>query len=394
MLRVTLVILTALLAHCSCLSCTTSAPEVALQQLHEGCFGEENARSPECYAALHRYCQKVELNSGAMVGMGREVLGNQIGVSCVAAQWVGDVPVSDLHLYNAGCQIEASQSRDCLAAAHRFCNDKLEADAGGISQEVGTGTLLVTCFKAARREHVITSVLNDEGTNCSFPDSDSTDCFSAASKWCRRFGHDGGITQEVNEDGMTVACYDAMYSGNAFFRALSDYYNAQVSLGEICSFEFNTRRAQIVERTPQILKQVTYDNEDSVVQLQSNFDVTKELTLENHFQHEHSLIIGPEVTIKTNVPYVENWDVKTSAFPTTTLFLTQVNTETVSYTFSSPVTVPAGTRLVKKAVVTVAEMDVEWSAEVITGLGALKTIGGNWKGFSTYDFKVEQDARA
>lgn len=44
------------------------------------------------------------------------------------------------------------------------------------------------------------------------PETHSADCFAAASRWCVNLGYSGGITQEVDPNGILVACYNAEFT--------------------------------------------------------------------------------------------------------------------------------------------------------------------------------------
>ena len=61
-----------------------------------------------------------------------------------------------------------------------------------------------------------------------------------------------------------------------------------------------------------------------------------------------------------------------------------------TYTTTSDVSVPAGKGIVKEATVQRATLDVPWTARVVNGLGAITTLGGQWRGVSLYNFRVTQ----
>ena len=48
--------------------------------------------------------------------------------------------------------------------------------------------------------------------------------------------------------------------------------------------------------------------------------------------------------------------------------------------------------LVKEAIIQKAILDVPWTAEIVTlnGLGVASKIDGQWRGISTYNFRVTQ----
>jgi hypothetical protein len=82
---------------------------------------------------------------GASGGMSQEVGNGVFGVACFDTKWFGDVSIDDLRSKHPGCDsANKSRSSDCVAAIHRFCETR--GAGGGISQEIGNGVLGVACF--------------------------------------------------------------------------------------------------------------------------------------------------------------------------------------------------------------------------------------------------------
>ena len=81
-----------------------------------------------------------------------------------------------------------------------------------MAQEVPYDGLYVGCFKASLKSSVPISHLTHLHGGCHAHTSHTGHCFAAASCWCKNRGHTGGITQEVGNNRITVACYKAVYS--------------------------------------------------------------------------------------------------------------------------------------------------------------------------------------
>jgi hypothetical protein len=117
----------------------TTVTEAVLRTHHAGCR-RLDSQSPECMAATHRYCGTLGFNAGFAL----DTPPNGVEVACVNAGRYGDVSMTTLQSFHPSCQRTASQSFQCLTAAHRYCMTK--GFLGGISQEVGTSALGIACF--------------------------------------------------------------------------------------------------------------------------------------------------------------------------------------------------------------------------------------------------------
>ncbi|MEO1347996.1 MAG: hypothetical protein AAFW84_04235 [Cyanobacteria bacterium J06635_15] len=60
----------------------------ALSSQHEGCNDLSKSQSPDCVAAMHRWCVTNNLGS---IGLAQEVGANVFGVACFNASWYGDI---------------------------------------------------------------------------------------------------------------------------------------------------------------------------------------------------------------------------------------------------------------------------------------------------------------
>ena len=374
--------------------CDVSAPQLSLSELHPGCSSNQGSRHPDCVSAMHRFCGRVTYPSAIeTLGVSRERTTGIISMSCVRSAWSGNVPIITLAQYNGGCtHAWKSQHHDCLTAIHKYCMDKLGGRRyAGTSQEVPSGNALyVKCFESPRKERVREEALAAKHGGCTLFTWDMESCYAAASRWCRLVGYAGGITQEGDRSGITVACYNAEFSNDVFTTRSNAFFHAEFRVAHICTLNFDIDEGDILSETPQFLKMETYDNRASRVDLNSNFEVSMEVAELSSFTHTHSLTIGADTTISARLPFFGGSDITLSTSFMTEVSLTTETTRTTSYSTSSAVSVPAGEGIVKEALVQRANLDVPWTARVINGLGAVLTIGGQWRGVNTYNFRVTQ----
>ena len=195
--------------------CGVPKPKTTLVELHPGCNAAYKTRYPVCVAAMHRYCQRTSYPGKRYpIGITREHTYKVVSMSCIEATWAGNVKVTELRRFHSYCRLSKSQHRDCLSAIHRYCENRFGAKYAGISQEVGVDGFFVGCFKSGYKANVPPSKLTLLHHGCKFPFSDGAQCFSAASRFCRKKGFSGGVTQEVNKKIMTVACYNGKVNPN------------------------------------------------------------------------------------------------------------------------------------------------------------------------------------
>ena len=388
LLSLTLLTLIAQLAH----MCNISAPEVTLSQLHLGCNTVVKARHSDCVRAMHRFC---ELTTNPLLirslGVSREIGDNRIGVSCVKSQHIANVPLKDLRKLDKGCcSLKLSQDRHCLAATHRYCKNRYEKDFAGIIQNVWR-SFQVHCFKATLKERVPHRVLQKIVPSCKSERSHWSACFNAASRWCQKyFGYSGGITQDVNKYGIAVACYNAEFSGDVFTQRTNDFYAARNKATKVCSLKYQLDKTDILKTTPDVLKMEMYDNSNSDVTLESSFEVSKDVTETSRFEFSSSVQIGKETSLRVGIPSLAEGEVKVSASLTVSFGYSKETSTTKHYVQHSTVSVPPGKKIIKEARVTRSEMKVPWSAVIVNGLGAVKTISGDWYGVTTFDLQILQ----
>ena len=386
----TIIIILAAMANCS-LSCQVSAPEVVLSELHSGCNTNSRSRHPDCVAAMHRFCNRVTYPptlAGTKMGISREHRNQRIRMSCLQAHWGGDVSISELQRHHGGCTLQKSQHRDCLAAIHRYCRSRFGSAFAGMSQEVGSGVLGVHCFRSTRKESVSATTLQRHHPWCTYPNSDTDGCFSAANRWCNSFGYSGGITQEVGNSRMTVACYNAQFSNGVFVQRISDFYTAQRRINNICNVSFSISQGRITQSSSELLSTQVYNNIDSTVPLSGTFELSKRVTETNRFTHGLQFTTGTNTHVSAQLPQVSA-GVITSTSSNHRVSLTQQNLHTITHTHRSSVTVSPGHVIFKGATLTRVNLNVPWTGWAVNALGAVKSISGQWSGVSTY-FRVVQ----
>ena len=375
--------------------CGVSAPQISLSELISRCNSDSRSRTGACVAAMHRFCIRVEYPTAmATLGVSREVADGRIGISCVKSLLWQNVPITTLQAHHFSCTKAKNQHRDCLAAIHHYCQDTLGGTQyAGMSQEVpgDLTALTIRCFEASYKERIPVDTLTALHSGCVLPDSDSADCFAAASRWCVYAGYSGGITQEVNLNGILVACYNAEFTHDVFVTRTNDFYLAENRVDQVCSLNFEVDQGALLSETPRYLKTETYDNTASSVTLFSEFQISKEVTDTSSFTHSHNLTIGAEVSVSAQLPFFDGTDISLSTEFTSGISLTSETMTTSSYSDTSSVEVPPGEVIVKEAIVQRAALTVPWTATVINGLGAAKTIGGQWNGVNTFNFRFMQE---
>jgi hypothetical protein len=141
---------------------------------------------------------------------------------------------------------------------------------------------------------------------------------------------------------------------------------------------------------PNYLKIETYDNRASSVELNSDFEITKEVSETSSFTRTTSVTIGAEISLSLELPIFSEGGITLSTSVTNEVSMTKETTKTTSYTTTSPVSVPADKAIVEEAIVLMANLDVPYIAMGLNGLGSKAVIRDQWKGVSSYDFEIKQ----
>jgi len=192
----------------------------SLRQLHNGCDHPTKSRTPECVAAMHRYCSSPFPGSA---GISQEVGVASVGVACIPTTTVEVVELRTLQAKVSSCMKTHSQSQSCMSAAHRWCSDTGRGGSG-VAQEVGTrlfcaggpkgggcaqvAEFAVACFNPTSYQIVPIGDLAALHAGCnSTAKSQHADCVAAIHRWCTNSGSGGGVAQETGNGVLGVACF-------------------------------------------------------------------------------------------------------------------------------------------------------------------------------------------
>ena len=88
-------------------------------------------------------------------------------------------------------------------------------------------------------------------------------------------GHSGGIIQEANKEGMTVACHADVFSNWAYVMCSSEFFAVEKQIDIVCSLNFAIKEGKIANQAP---KMEVYDNSGSSQTLHSSFRVSQQVT--------------------------------------------------------------------------------------------------------------------
>ena len=378
---------------CNGTDSSVSAPEVTLSELDSGCDHDRKSRDPACVSAMNQYCSKVTFSSPIETfGVSRDAGDERINLACVESSWTGDVPLGELMILDGSCNARKSQEEKCLSAAHKYCKNRFGEDYGGIIQTVTDGTFEVHCFESTRVEDVRHDVLRSFNAGCHYLTSHSDHCFAAASMFCSEyFQSDGGITQESNSQTITVACYRANFTGDAFIIRNNDFYASLSEAETVCDLDFDIKSGLIIEDSPDVLKSQVYDNRNSTLPLDGSFSLSTSVSESSTFTVSNQFSISFTATFSFGKPMVLGGSLSLNTAFTTTMTSSTTTTESRTFTQSSSVSVPPGKMVMKQAVVSISTLDVPYTATVRTRLGTTKTVQGTWLGTSTHSFRITQE---
>ena len=178
-----------------------------LQSFHSGCDAMDKFVHPDCAAAIHRYCSAAG-RGGA--GISQEAGQGVFGVACFQPSFYGDVPLATLLTLHPGCNTpDKSRSPDCVSAVHRWCATGGRGGAG-LVQEIGNAVFGVACFQPKSYRDVAINDLKSLHNGCDDPGkSQDGACVAAIHRWCNnRARGSAGLSQEVGNGVLGVACFD------------------------------------------------------------------------------------------------------------------------------------------------------------------------------------------
>lgn len=205
---------------CQCLQ----PPLKSLKQLDGQCSQVQKARSVHCTNAAYQYCKQTRFpwfhpgeNVPEMMGNIQMANNNrQTELACIKTKFHKKVNMKILGSFERGCNLETSQSVECLEAVSELCQDRFGREYAGMPQSSPTNEeprqMQVACFKSVLKEQVPIDELKKHHKQCNdILKSANQECFTAASMWCKEKKHSGGITQETTDTEIGVACYDALF---------------------------------------------------------------------------------------------------------------------------------------------------------------------------------------
>ena len=202
-----LVIPTAAIIECHNNGC----PDKKLHLYLGGCNSVQKSRSPDCVAAMHRFCNDKCSWCG---GVSRELGDNVFGVICFESN-SHYVSIQELQTYNSLCHVGISQSNDCISAIHHWC-EASGFGRVGIAQEVEDDRLFLRCFEATWYGTVnIHDLRNQHGGCNNVSKGSNANCVAAIHRWCSANGWGShGLAQDFGNGVISVACFDSFWHGN------------------------------------------------------------------------------------------------------------------------------------------------------------------------------------
>uniref|UniRef100_A0A8C5Q039 Tachylectin 2 domain-containing protein n=1 Tax=Leptobrachium leishanense TaxID=445787 RepID=A0A8C5Q039_9ANUR len=166
------------------------------------------------------------------------------------------------------------------------------------------------------------------------------------------------------------------------------------TIQSVKSLEFITDQGKITSQSSEVMQTQVYKNR-SGTPLRHKFEVTKTVTVSSSFTKSESFStsISMETTFKTGIPIISNNETKISMDMSTTRewSLSKDNETQITFSTSTDVEVPAGKGIRMVASVTKGEMEITYTANIVTFFGYLATIKGVWKGAFYYNLVVSQE---
>jgi len=181
-----------------------------LQSFHAGCTKQDitNSRSPDCVSAMHGFCSHAYTKDHA--GISQEVPQDAFTVACFHADFYR-APLSEL----PNCKFDDSQHGDCVADTQNWCRNNGHGDLG-LVQEIPDPTVFdVACFWSNWYGDMSISILSSYVAGCNRPHKSQTnDCVAAIHRWCNAQGYDAGIAQQRAPGVIGVGCFMTRWIGD------------------------------------------------------------------------------------------------------------------------------------------------------------------------------------
>jgi hypothetical protein len=142
---------------------------------------------------------------GSQAGEIQEAGNGVFGTVCLNGSWYGDAPIDTLKGYNSGCNdVSKSQTSECASAIHQYCLWKTGTGYNaGIVQEVGSNAFSVLCFNAGSSYGVFENQLKSYHSGCdSISKANTADCAAAIHRFCNAHGVTAGAFQGTSANNV------------------------------------------------------------------------------------------------------------------------------------------------------------------------------------------------
>lgn len=166
-------------------------------------------------------------------------------------------------------------------------------------------------------------------------------------------------------------------------------------ISKVLAVHWDLQSAIIVERTPEVLAEHTYDNRRSDHILKETFRYCKTIEKQTRFEHTQSLHFSGTATFsfKAPIPVITENNASfsvTAGYDTT---WTSAETKTITQTFEKTTDVEIQPRsyIRRKSILTIGKMNVPYTMDVETESGKKMTINGVWHGVSLINIKEIQE---
>jgi len=207
----------------------------------------------------------------------------------------------------------------------------------------------------------------------------------------------------TNQEGRSRSSYNYLSTGSD--NNLVDLYQKDDGSGRqrwvvepasdvvqsITNVQFSIPAAAVTLK-PEVIASETYRN-TSNQPLTYQFNISKDVTASTTFGQSNTFGVKVTQTIKISAGVPEfkaesTTSIEISASTTSSYGTTDTTTQT--YQMQTPVTVLAGTAIKVDAVLTIVNMDVPYTADIIATDGKTYPISGMWNGVTSYNLIVNQ----
>ena len=176
----------------------------------------------------------------------------------------------------------------------------------------------------------------------------------------------------------------------------ADFYRKDKTVSKVMAIHWHVSTAKIVDQTPELLAQQTFDNRYSTEVLRDTFSYKKTITKQTSFEHSGSTTFSRtvEFSFTAGIPVIDtSISGKISVTIGSSTTWTNATTHIVSQVFTktTPIEVNPGGYIRRTSTVTIGNMDVPYSMDVETLSGRKTTVDGIWHGVSLYNIQEMQE---